>query len=338
MKNNKILVTGGAGFIGSTLVKRLAAEGVDVSVIDNLWRGSLENLRTANGAYAIDIASKFYLADLTDYSKCLELIRGFDLIYHLADVVGGIQFAFGNEAFVFRQNILINTNVLAACTLNRIPNYVYVGTACSYPKSLQMQDLVVAFKEDQVYPAEPESSYGWSKLMGEYEAELAQKTGKLSVGLLRFHNVYGPGASFETSRSQVLPSLILKAIHYPHQPFIVWGNGKQYRDFIYIDDIVEALMRIPERGMNCGPIQIGSEKATTIREAAELVVRISGKPIEIIYDTTKPEGDHGRIAICDKARTILGWSAKVDLETGLKNSYEWILQQVSALEDRTEVH
>ena len=115
MENKKILVTGGAGFIGSTLVKRLVSEGADVSVIDNLWRGSLDNLKNFDDTFAIDLKSKFHLADLVDYSKCLELIRGFDLVYHLADVVGGIQFAFDNEAFIFRQNILINSNVLAAC-------------------------------------------------------------------------------------------------------------------------------------------------------------------------------------------------------------------------------
>lgn len=328
MNSQRVLVTGGAGFIGSTLVKRLVSEGADVSVIDNLWRGSVENLRNADGTFAIDMSSRFYLADLADYSRCQELIRNFDLVYHLADVVGGIQFAFGNQAFIFRQNVIINSNVLAACTINHVPNYIYVGTACSYPKSLQMKAGVVAFREEQVYPAEPESSYGWSKLMGEYEAELAQETGKINVGLLRFHNVYGPGASFESSRSQVLPSLILKAINYPTKPFIVWGNGNQYRDFIYIDDIIEALLLIVQHGMNRGPIQIGSEKPTSIREAAEAIVKISGKPIEIIYDASKPEGDHGRIAICDRAREILGWRPKVDLETGLKNSYDWILKQL----------
>jgi GDP-D-mannose 3',5'-epimerase len=330
MKYNKILVTGGAGFIGSTLVKRLVADGADVTVMDNLWRGSLENLKTPGGGYAVDIGSKLHIVDLTDYSKCLELIKGFDLVYHLADVLGGIQFVFGNEAFVFRQNVLINSNVLAACTINRIPNYVYVGTACSYPKSLQMKEGTVALKEEQVYPAEPESSYGWSKLLGEYEAELAQKSAQFNLGLLRFHNVYGPGASFEASRSQVIPSLILKAINYPQKPFVVWGNGKQYRDFVYIDDVIEALILIVQHGMNRGCIQIGSEKATSIREAAEAIVRISGKPVEIIYDTSKPEGDHGRIAVCSKARETLGWAPKIDLETGLKNNYEWIYKQVAS--------
>ena len=191
-----------------------------------------------------------------------------------------------------------------------------------------MKEGIAAFTEDQVYPAEPESSYGWSKLMGEYEAELAQKTGKINVGLLRFHNVYGPGASYESTRSQVIPSLILKAIKHPNPPFTVWGNGNQYRDFVYIDDIIEALMLVPEHGMNCGVIQIGSEKATSIRALAEEIVKISGKSIKIIYDVQKPEGDHGRIAICDKAEEILGWHPSIDLYTGLKNSYDWISNQV----------
>jgi len=228
-------------------------------------------------------------------------------VYHLADVVGGVQFVFSNESFVFRENVLINTNVLSACITNDISNYVYVGTTCSYPKHFQMAPGIVPLREDQTYPAEPESSYGWSKLIGEYEAELAQKSGKINVGLLRLHNVYGPGAPFEGDQAQALPSLIRKAIRFPEEPFIVWGSGNQYRDFVYINDIVEALMLVAQRGMNKGLIQIGSEKATTIREAAELIVQISGKPIDIAYDTSNSEGDRGRIAVCDRVRDILGW-------------------------------
>lgn len=165
--------------------------------------------------------------------------------------------------------------------------------------------------------------------MGEYEAELAQKSGRINVGLLRFHNVYGPGAAFDPKRSQVLPSLVRKAIRYPEEPFIVWGSGGQYRDFIYVDDVIDALQAVFERGMNCGVIQVGSEQATTIREAAELVVRISGKPIEIEWDMSKPEGDRGRIADCTRARQILGWQPQVNLETGLQRTYDWIASKVT---------
>jgi GDP-D-mannose 3', 5'-epimerase len=324
----KIIVTGGAGFIGSKLVKELVLYGAIVSVIDNLWRGSLDNLLDDNGKYVIDIKENFYLADLTDYKKCTELIKNADYVYHLADIVAGINFVFNNEMFVYRQNMLINTNTLNACILNKIPNYIYVGTACSYPKHLQMQDGIVSLSEDQTYPAEPESSYGWSKLMGEYEAELAVKNNLINVGLLRFHNVYGPGSVFDKERSQVLPALIRKAIAYPKEELIVWGNGDQYRDFIYIDDVIEALLLVALKGMCKGLIQIGSEKATTVREAAELIIKISGKNIPLHFDINGPQGDRGRIGNCKKAKEILGWYSKTSLEKGLSELYSWIKKKI----------
>lgn len=325
----RIIVTGGAGFIGSTLVKALVQYGADVSVIDNLWRGTLDNLLLSKNQHAIDTQNRFHLADLTDYGKCLELIRDADFVYHLADVVAGINFVFKNEVFVFRQNLLINTNTISACIVNNIKNYIYVGTACSYPKHLQMQDGIVRLCEDQTYPAEPESSYGWSKLMGEYEAALIAKNTSINIGLLRFHNVYGPGSVFDPERSQVLPSLARKAINYPNEKFVVWGSGKQYRDFVYIDDIVEALLLVAEKGMGKGLIQIGSEQATSIQHAAELVVKISGKQIPITYDINGPQGDRGRIADCAKAKAILGWQPKTTLEDGLTNLYQWVDKKIA---------
>jgi nucleoside-diphosphate-sugar epimerase len=322
--SKKIIVTGGAGFIGSKLVKSLVSYGADVKVLDNLWRGSLNNLINGNNVYVIDIEKKFFLTDLTDYSKCLENIRDADYVFHLADVVAGINFVFDNEIFIYRQNILINTNTISACLVNGINNYIYVGTACSYPKHLQMADGISILHEDQTYPAEPESSYGWSKLMGEYEALMVAKNNKLNVGLLRFHNVYGPGAVYDKERSQVLPSLVRKAINFPNEEFIVWGNGEQYRDFVYVDDVIDALLLVAERGMGKGLIQIGSEKATSIKEAAELIVNISGKKIPIQFDPTGPRGDRGRIANCDYARKTLGWSAKIELKEGISNLYTWV--------------
>jgi GDP-D-mannose 3',5'-epimerase len=329
--NKKILVTGGAGFIGSSLVKRLVSAGAKVHVIDNLWRGNLNNLLGSDGTHVIDLERNFHQSDLTDYKVCLDLIRDVDIVYHLADIVGGVQFVFSNEAFVFRHNILINTNVLSACLVNEVPNYIYVGTACSYPKHLQMAQGIVQLREDQTYPAEPESSYGWSKLMGEYEAELAQKSGKINVGLLRFHNVYGPGSVFEGDIAQALPSLIRKAINYPKEPFIIWGSGNQYRDFVYIDDIVDALIKIVIKGMNKGLVQIGSEQAVTLKEAAETIITVSGKQIDLKFDLSKPEGDRGRIGNCDRAREILDWCHKVNFANGIQTTYKWVEQQMNKL-------
>jgi GDP-D-mannose 3',5'-epimerase len=322
-KKRNILVTGGAGFIGSSLVKRLTTDGHVVSVIDNLWRGRIENLQNSDGRSVIDLAIQFHHADLTNYGECEKLIRDYDVVYHLADIVGGIQYVFGNQLYVFRQNMLINTNVLTACLHNNVKNYVYVGTACSYPKSLQMQEGIVSLREEQAYPAEPESAYGWSKLMGEYEAELAQQSGKINVAILRLHNVYGPGSSMESFRSQVIPALMAKAIRYPKQPFIVWGSGRQYRDFIFVDDVVEALVQAWQRGLNQGVVQIGSGIPTTIRQLAEMIVKLSGKDIEIHYDVSKPEGDRGRISVIERARRVLDWKPQYSISDGLTLSYEW---------------
>ena len=323
----KVLVTGGAGFIGSALVKRLIKDGAYVDIIDNLWRGTKDNLIN-NNSYVIDMENNFYLSDLIDYSKCLEIIRNYDVVYHLADIVGGIHFVFSNEEFVFKQNILIDTNVITACKINLIPQLVYVGTACSYPKHLQMQKGIVQLTEKQTYPAAPESSYGWSKLMGEYHSELAGKSSNIDIGLLRFHNVYGPGASFDPKHSQVIPSLIKKVINIQEGNLSVWGSGNQYRDFVYIDDIIEALIRVVKFGMNKGVIQIGSEKATDIKSLAKMIVKISGKDIKINYDTSKPEGDYGRIANCDKAKEILKWKSSIDIKEGLERTYKWIFSNL----------
>ncbi|MFH1943672.1 MAG: NAD-dependent epimerase/dehydratase family protein [bacterium] len=327
-ETKKVLVTGGAGFIGSSLVKSLVSFGANVHVIDNLWRGSISNLIDEQGNYIIDIETKFHLVDLTDYSKALEFIKDFDVVYHLADVVAGVNFVFNNEIFIYRQNILINSNTLAACLFNYIKNYVYVGTACSYPKHLQMVDSVAFLHENQTYPADPESSYGWSKLMGEYETELVSENAQINVGLLRLHNVYGPRSVYDEQRSQVIPSLIRKAIFHPHEDFIVWGSGGQYRDFVYVDDVVNALLLVFERGMNKGLIQIGSEIPTSIHDLAEMIVSISGKDIHISYDETKPEGDRGRVAVCDRARNILNWHPRIDLREGLTRTYNWIDKKI----------
>ena len=328
LAHRRIIVTGGAGFIGSHLVKALVEAENHVFVIDNLWRGTLDNLKRSDGSFVIDPHSDLCIADLTDYATCLEWIKNADYVYHLADVVAGIDYVFSHESYVFHQNVLINTNTLAACLSNNIPNYIYVGTACSFPKHLQMASGVARLVEAQTYPAEPESAYGWSKLMGEYEAELASRHGRINVGLLRLHNVYGPGADYTSTRSQVIPALCRKAIAHPEEDFVVWGSGNQYRDFVYVDDIVQALLLVAEVGMNQGVIQIGSEIPVTIRELAEKVIAVSGKAIELKFDTSRPEGDRGRVAVCDRARSILDWQPEWGLGEGIAATFAWVSAQM----------
>lgn len=326
----KVLITGGAGFIGSNLARRLKVEGLaeKIYVADNLWRGRKENL-VLNGESLIDLDKDFHEVDLTDLDACRLVTKDVDTVFHLADIVAGINFVFDNQHFLFRQNILINTNVLAACIENKVENYIYVGTACSYPKDKQANLDPPPFKEHEVYPAEPESSYGWSKLMGEYEAELAMKSGNINVGILRFHNVYGGPCELSPEKSQVIPALCRKAIEYPDTDFIVWGSGTQRRAFVYIDDIIDGLVQVVRNGMGKGAIQLGPSESVSIKDIAEKIVRISGKNINIQFDTTKAEGDKDRTADFSRARELLGWEPKVSIDQGLQATFDWCRQHLA---------
>lgn len=320
----KILVTGGAGFIGSHLVENLVSDGFEVTVVDNLWRGKSENLQKPDGS----MRCRLIEADLTIPETCSNVIKKYDWVIHLADVVCGVNFALANEFYIFHQNILINTNVLNACVKNNIENYIYVGTACSFPKHLQDSYEVTILKEDQTYPAEPESSYGWSKLMGEYEALLAMAEKAINVGVLRLHNVYGERTDYLPGRSQVIPSLIYKAISHPDIDYEVWGSGLQYRDFIYVDDVVKGIRSLMQKGMNKGMVQIGSGLATSIKVLCEKIIDISGKEIKPKFSKTMPEGDRGRIADASLAKEIIDWEPSVGLDEGLARTYRWIEGQL----------
>jgi nucleoside-diphosphate-sugar epimerase len=327
--SSTILVTGGAGMIGSTLVKRLVASGHRVKVVDNLWRGKLEYLHDDHGKPVIDLDRDFHKIDLAVPGAADALFAGVDYVYHLADVVAGVDYVFRHQGAVFRQNLLINSNVVTAVRAHKLAGFIYVGTACSFPHTKQTGLDAPPLREEDIYPAWPESAYGWSKLMGEYEAQLLEKEAGIPVSVLTLHNVYGAPTDFG-ERAQVLPALVRKALKHPHEPFIVWGSGQQGRAFVHIDDVVAALDATRTKGLGQGVIQIGPDVCTSIREVAEMVVEISGKKIEITYDRTKPEGDRGRCADYSKARRVLDWRPRVELRDGVARMYRWIERQLAA--------
>lgn len=326
----KILVTGGAGMIGSNLVKTLVKEGHDVFVVDNLWRGKLSYLNNDKGCSVIDLNTRFFNRDLSEANTCDDLALQVDYIVHLADVVAGINYVFNNQGSLFRQNLLINSNVInsARKAKETLKGFLYVGTVCSFPLTRQNSLEVVPLKEDELYPAMPESAYGWSKLMGQYETDLLGSETEIPTCVLMFHNIYGTPCDFG-ERSQVIPALIRKAINYPQEPFVVWGSGEQGRAFIHVEDVVRSIVLGLEKGWNRGIIQIGPSICTSIKEIAEMVVNISGKNIQIQYDLTKPEGDKARAADYTKAKDILGWEPSISLEEGLKQQYEWIEKEIN---------
>jgi len=327
---SKILVTGGCGMIGSNLVKRLVKEGHEVNVIDNLWRGKKEYLNDENGMPVIDMDTHFFNIDLSINEGIDEIVEQNEYVIHLADIVAGIDYVFSNQGDLFRLNNLINTNLFHGVRKvgkGKIKGLIYVGTACSYPLTRQNSLDVIPLKEEELFPAFPESAYGWSKLMGQLEIGFLERETGIPCCTLQFHNVYGSPCDFG-ERSQVIPALIRKAINYPNEEFDVWGSGKQGRAFIHVNDIVDALVLALEKGWGHGWIQIGPSVCTSIREIAEAVIKISGKDITPFYDTTKPEGDKARSADYSKAKKVLGWEPKVNLEEGLKRQYDWVKAQI----------
>jgi nucleoside-diphosphate-sugar epimerase len=326
----KILITGGAGMIGSNLVKSLILDENynknDIFVVDNLWRGCIENI-----CHYIDIETNFFNFDLYKSNQLDDIIikHNIDTIIHLADIVAGIGYVTKNEWFLFNQNIVINSNTIKSvkdCS-DHIKAFINVSTACCFPKSLQVS-LESKLNENQLYPAEPETSYGWSKLMGMYETELLQNNSNILCCNLIFHNVYGSPCDIG-ERSQVIPSLIKKAINCSVDGELeVWGSGNQGRAFLHVDDVVKSITLAMKKGYNQGCIQIGPDKCTTIKEIAENIVKITEKNIKINYDISKPEGDFGRCADFSKANEILGWSPTVDIESGIKITYDYINTEI----------
>lgn len=326
---SKILVTGGAGMIGSNLTKKLVELGHDVLVIDNLWRGKTEYLNDEHtGKPCINLKTNFFKIDLSENLIEINPFKEVEYIFHLADIVAGIGYVFSNQCSIFRQNVLINSNTIDLARRLKVKGFIYAGTACSFPLELQNSFEYKLLKEEELYPANPESAYGWSKLMGIYETGLLEKEYDIPSLSLIFHNIYGAPCDFSEAKSQVIPALIRKAINYPKEDFVVWGSGKQGRAFLHVDDVVNALILGMKKGLGKGYIQIGPDYSTTIAELAHHVVEISQKDIKVVFDTTKPEGDKARAADYSKATEVLGWKPEVDLKNGLVKLYSWIENQI----------
>ena len=318
----EILVTGGAGMIGSNLVRRLVLKGHRVRIVDNLWRGTRDNLVAAVGEEYV--RAHFRHLDLEMAEDLSDIFSGVETVFHLADIVGGINYVFGNEYSVWKSNLAINSKTLDAAIKFGVKKIVYVGTACSYPEHLTEKGAPFAkLVESDAYPANPESSYGWSKLMGEYEIELAEKANLIDAVILRLHNVYGFPTELVSDRAQVIPSLVRKAIRYPEEDFIVWGSGSQRRSFVWVGDVVDALEKSLTLKSSGGPIQISPDSSTSIGELAEIIVGLSGKKIRPKFDTSKPEGDHNRVGDYTRAKELLNWSPKTSLNEGLGEVMNW---------------
>lgn len=324
----KIVVTGGAGMIGSNLVSALSNEGFEVVVIDDFSRGSMENLadpiRDAKGPIRV------IEADLSLPGDWAKEFTDADAVYHLADIVAGVGYVFDNEGAVFRQNLLINATVANAVAAEKPKRYIYVGTACSFPLEIQTGVDAAPMREDQQYPANPESGYGWSKLMGEIDAKYLENQAGVPSVVLVLHNVYGAPCEFEGPRTQAIPALIHRALSTTDDKLVVWGSGQQGRAFLHVDDVVSALRSALDKGHGVGPIQIGPDVCTSIAEIAQSIIDIVDRDLSLDFDRTKPEGDRGRCADYSKAREILGWEPTIKIGDGLRSVKDWVEARMNA--------
>lgn len=323
---NKILVTGGAGFIGSHLVKRLVDNGHTVTVIDNLERGKLEFL-----GEVIDKIT-FIKEDLKNYEAIKKLFANQDCVIHLASKVGGIGTYTSKPYEVMSSNISIDSNVLRLVIENKITKYFYASSAHIYPKSLQTTNDSPLIKESQAYPSEPELTYGWAKLVGEISIQSAVKEYDfLKASIARFIGIYGPNQDFDFKTGSVIPVFSHKAIKYPEVKLDVWGTGKETRSYCFIEDTIDCIElminKMDEIDM-VGPLNVGKEERVSIEEIADIVVKISKKDIKVEFDTSKETLIWGQWCECQEAKNILGWEATTPLEEGIKKVYNDIKNRI----------
>jgi nucleoside-diphosphate-sugar epimerase len=313
----KTVVTGGAGFIGSHLTKRLLEMGREVVVADDFSRGRLQNLRD------LGVGSDTAPVDLRDYGQARAVVEGAESVFHLAARVGSVEFLHGSdlaELLALQANLVIDINVFRACLESGVERLVYASSVSVYPIDRQ-QSYGVVLKEEDLRYINPEGGYGWAKLLGEVQLKWMKD---MKVGIARIFNVYSEGED-PTGVPHVIPDLMRKAVLYPDVEFQVWGDGQQTRDFLYVADCVEALLKLEEKA-SWPPVvvNIGSGHALSIETVAKKIVELSGKSIQAIYETAKPVGPLSRTADVSKARVVLGWEPRVDLDEGLRRTLRWV--------------
>lgn len=323
-REKKVLVTGGAGFIGSHLVDELLRRNAEVRVVDDLSRGNLSNIQHCADKI------EFILGDLANREIAEKAAKDIDICFHLAAIVGGVEYMASHSAEICK-NIPINYNVIDACRKMDVERLLYTSTACTYPVDLQIEANQPPLKEEDAlkYGARPDSEYGWVKLLGEIQCEAYHKSYGMKIAIVRPFNPYGPRESFDPHDSHVIPALIRKAV-FRENPFIVWGDGGQTRAFTYVEDLVEGMILAVEKATNADPINLGGSDYVSIRELAKLILTLANYDTSIVWDKTKPEGVRARKADMSKARQIIGWRPELTLEQGLRKTIDWFAESPSS--------
>lgn len=336
-KRVRCLVTGGAGFIGSHLVDRLIGLGANVTIADNLSKGSLDNVfeiwtkhglefsRTLKDGKLVANGQTFVKCDLEEKSQVREVVKDQDIVIHLAAAIGGRGYIETYPAECCK-SLAINHNVIEeACNVG-VDRIHYSSSACVYPISLQSEyDSSYLLKEEDTFKdgwANCDGEYGWSKFMGELELLAFHKQYDLKCSISRYVTAYGE----KENDTHAIMALIKKAVER-RDPYVVWGNGEQDRDFTYVSDIVEGTLLATEKITDGTPVNLGTSIRYKIKDVASKILKLTGhKPKKLVFDTTKPTGVVSRALDVSRAKRLLGWEPKVTLEEGLRRTINWYIK------------
>jgi len=311
-------VNGAGGFIGSHLVKRLKSEG--------FWVRGADLKRPEYSATAAD---DFVVGDLRDPQVVAEVMNGIEDVYQLAADMGGAGYIFTGEhdAAVMHNSALINLNTLQIGVEAGVKRFFYSSSACIYPEFNQMDPDNPVCTESSAYPAGPDSEYGWEKLFSERLYLSYMRNYGVQVRIARFHNIFGPDGTWDGGKEKAPAALCRKVAQAPERGEIeIWGDGKQTRSFLYVDECVEGVRRLMESDFT-GPVNIGSEEMVTINQLAELVMDVAGKELGI-HHIKGPLGVRGRNSDNKLIFEKLGWRPNRPLREGLEKTYAWVANQV----------
>lgn len=316
----RVLVTGGCSFIGSHLVESLLADGAEVTVVDDLSSGEIQNLKTVLSKI------KFINGDLRSSSVAAVATKGQEIVFHLANIHGGRGFIETHPGEI-SQNFLIDGNVFYQSHLNRVERICYTSSACAYPTNLQVADKQkqARFLSEEMadpfmeHAALADGEYGWAKFMGEMALKAYNKQfGQKGVSC-RLFTVYGP----RENESHAIIAFIAKAL-IKQDPYEIWGSGQQDRNFTYVSDVVEGLKLAAVKIEDCRSINIGTDEITKIKDAVDMVCSIlKFTPKAFNCDTTKPEGVHARAASTLNQQLMLNWKPTTKFRDGIEKTIDW---------------
>jgi len=317
LKGERAVVCGAGGFIGGHLVQSLLANGVDViRAVD---------IKPLDEWYQVSKDVESLSLDLKDKDSAYTAAEGATAVFQLAADMGGMGFIENNKALCML-SVLTNTHMLMAAREKGVERFFFSSSACVYNGEKQTNPDVVALKESDAYPALPEDGYGWEKLFSERMCRHFEEDFGLQARVARYHNVYGPLGTWNGGREKAPAAIcrkILEAKHSGKHEIEIWGDGKQTRSFMYIDDCTKGTQMIFESDIH-EPLNLGSDELVTINQLVDIVEEIAGVKLKRNYNLSAPKGVNGRNSDNTLIQEKLGWAPSISLREGLAKTYAWI--------------